>query len=760
MFDRTTIHDICHSLIFRLILLVGLVLSVCVFTWAYFNIDYHKKNEIAGVAESCDRLGNTIKLGTHYAMTLNSRGDINEIIRNISRQEGIENIRIFNKEGQIKFSNVPEEVDRITTIKADACYICHKKDPPLQELAISERTRIFDSSRGYRLLGIISPIYNEPGCSTDVCHVHPQDKRVLGALDVVMSLKKTDSGIHSYEQWISVLAIISFLATSAIIATFLMMFVNRPIKRLITWTRLIGQGEYNHEIDVQWDDEISLLAEAISAMERKIGEKQGELNKQRLEYQELFEQVPCYITVQDRSLRLLRYNREFSRHFATHPGSYCYEVYKGRSEQCPVCPVLETLEDGESHLSEETGTKKDGKLSTWICRTSPLRDAEGRVTAVMAMSIDVTERKALEEEIKRSEKKYRDIFNNIPNPIFVLDSSDLTILDCNESVKSVYGYSKAEIVGRSFPELFKGVQEADVALQIRTLDIMNQVRQTTRDGKTIYVNIRTSPSEYLGRDALLVTTADITKRLMTEQQLIQASKMATLGEMATGIAHELNQPLSVIKTASSFLIRKVRRRLPIREEILQTMAEEIDGHVDRASRIINHLREFGRKADVKKEKIHVNDALTSALELFSQQLKLRDIEVAADFQPDLPPVLGDANRLEQVFVNLLINARDAIEENVERHAGENIDKRISLTTRRDGDYVTIEVRDTGTGIPKPILEKIYEPFFTTKRVGKGTGLGLSISYGIVQDYDGSIRVETEENKGANFIIRFPACEDA
>ncbi len=156
----------------------------------------------------------------------------------------------------------------------------------------------------------------------------------------------------------------------------------------------------------------------------------------------------------------------------------------------------------------------------------------------------------------------------------------------------------------------------------------------------------------------------------------------------------------------------------------------------------------------------MNDALTSALELFSQQLKLRDIEVATDFQPDLPPVLGDANRLEQVFVNLLINARDAIEENVERHAGENIDKRISLTTRRDGDYVTIEVRDTGTGIPKPILEKIYEPFFTTKRVGKGTGLGLSISYGIVQDYDGSIRVETEENKGANFIIRFPACEDA
>jgi histidine kinase len=247
---------------------------------------------------------------------------------------------------------------------------------------------------------------------------------------------------------------------------------------------------------------------------------------------------------------------------------------------------------------------------------------------------------------------------------------------------------------------------------------------------------------------------------MAEQQLIQANKMATLGEMATGIAHELNQPLSVIKTASEFLMRKVRKAEPIREDILKTMAEEIDSHVDRASKIIQHLREFGRKSDVRTERVQVNEALRKALDIFSQQLKLREIQVVQELQEDLPTILGDANRLEQVFINLLINARDAIEERCEKEGNRDIEKRIFLKTGLEKDKVTIEVRDSGVGIPQDILDKIFEPFFTTKRVGKGTGLGLSISYGIVQDYEGTIRVKTAENGGADFILQFPASGDS
>jgi histidine kinase len=368
--------------------------------------------------------------------------------------------------------------------------------------------------------------------------------------------------------------------------------------------------------------------------------------------------------------------------------------------------------------------------------------------------------KRLEEEIRKSEEKYRVIFNNIPNPVFVLDRKSLSILDCNDSVSPVYGFQKSDLVQKSFLNLFDEGEHQHYALEIRTSDTLNQARQITKDGRTIFVNIRISPSEYMGRESLLITTSDMTKRMMAEQQLIQASKMATLGEMATGIAHELNQPLSVIKTAASFLIKKVRREEKIKEEILKTMAEEIDSHVDRASKIISHLREFGRKSEVKKEKVQVNRAIEKAIEIFSQQLKLREIQVVTELQEDLPLIMANANRLEQVFINLLINARDAIEEKCEKTGQKGDCKRIFLKTEAWRGKVVIQVADTGVGIPKSLLDKIFEPFFTTKRVGKGTGLGLSISYGIVQDYEGTIKVETEENKGSKFIIEFPISSEA
>ncbi|NTU48610.1 MAG: PAS domain S-box protein, partial [Syntrophobacteraceae bacterium] len=591
---------IYHSLISRLILLVGLTLFVSIFTWAYFNINYQKKSAIDGIVEEVDRLGNTIRLGTHYAMMLNSRDDINQIIKNVSRQEGIENVRIYNKLGQIKFSNVTNEMETITSIKAEACDICHKTDPPLEEVDIASRTRIFGSGEGYRLIGIISPIYNEPSCATDICHVHPEDKKVLGALDVVVSLQNTDKAIQSHEKRIILLAIVSFLGTSLIIGIFLLIFVNRPIKGLIAWTRIIGEGNYDHHEDSRRADEIGQLALAIDQMGQEIKRKQQELNRQRNEYQELFELVPCYITVQDRNLRLVRYNREFTSHFEPKPGDYCYRVYKGREERCDPCPVMKTFCDGNVHTSEEAGVNKDGEISHWVVHTSPIRDADGNILYVMETSLDTTKMKLLEEEIRRSEKKYRDIFNHIPNPVFVLDKKDLTILDCNDMATAIYGFNKSDLVRTSFLNLFEEADRERYARQLMSSDDLTHTRQKTKDGRTIFANLRISPSDYLGRDSLLVTTSDVTKRLLAEQHLIQASKMATLGEMATGIAHELNQPLSVIKTASSFVAKKVKKGELIREDILKTMAEEIDSHVDRASRIINHLREFGRKSEVKR----------------------------------------------------------------------------------------------------------------------------------------------------------------
>ncbi len=749
------IKNIRHRLASKLILTVGLTLLVIISTWAYFNTNYQEQKLMENIVVGTDRLTNTIRLGTHYAMMLNSRTDINQIINNIGRQKEIESIRIYNKDGEIKYSNRLAEVDTTTNIKDEACYICHRTDPPQSKLSLEERIRIFASPQGYRLLGIISPICNEPGCSTDACHTHPEGKQILGALDVVVSLADTDKEILTAEKGIIGLAGIVFLVTSTIIFLFVLRFVNQPVRQLIDSTRLIAREVYPGKVAVDQDDEMGQLATAINQMSKEIGEKRAELKKQKDEFQALFEQVPCLITVQDKNLKLLRYNSEFAKSFDPEWGDFCYHTYKGRDEKCPNCPVEKTFEDGLSHYGEESGVNKDGSPTHWIVRTSPIKNSQGDVVAAMEMSLDITQRKQLEEELEKSEKKYHEIFNNIPNPVFVLDFDSLTIIDCNDSVEAGYGFRKDDIKNTPFLELFPEDERDRYAVILRTSTEITQAKQLNQKGSPLFVNIRVSPSEYPGRKVLLVTTSDITKRLETEQQLIQASKMATLGEMATGIAHELNQPLSVIKTASSFSIKKMSKNEPIKAEILSNILSKIDNNVDRATKIINHMRQFARKSDMDMEKLQVNDVLERAFEIFSQQLKLRGIEVVWDIENDLPKIVADQSRLEQVFINLLLNARDAIEERWGSREIATGDKKIILRTKCKNNHIICEVCDSGKGVPRTLTDKIFEPFFTTKEVGKGTGLGLSISYGIVKDCGGSIQVAPNIGQGACFIVKFP-----
>jgi histidine kinase len=151
------IDNLRNSLASKLILTVGIVLLFTIATWAFFNIRHQKEKMMKNMVAGTDRLTTTIRLGTHYAMMLNSRDEINQIINNIGRQPEIENIRIYNKLGEIKYSNNPDEVEQTTNIRAEACHICHRTDPPMSSVPLEERTRIFPSKKGYRLIGIISP---------------------------------------------------------------------------------------------------------------------------------------------------------------------------------------------------------------------------------------------------------------------------------------------------------------------------------------------------------------------------------------------------------------------------------------------------------------------------------------------------------------------------------------------------------------------------------------------------------------------------
>ena len=754
------------SLSLKLILTAGVSLVLSVAALSYFAISHQESMLMRYAVDEVDRLGTTIKLGTRYAMMLNSRDDLDQIITNIGQQDGIEALRIYDGEGTIKFSNNHKELETTVSISDQACQACHQHTPPPEEVPLTARTRIFQGENGQRMLGLITPVLNEPGCE-EVCHFHPVEDRVLGAIDVVMSLESTDRETAAFRNRSIIFTLIVLTLTGLAIFLFMRRFVLRPIRKLIAGAQLIAVGGQCTRIDIDQDDEMGTLVHAIERMGKSISEKQSELNRQRDEYLTLFSLVPCIITVQDRNFRLLRYNQEFREKFRPTPGDTCYHAYKGRTEKCIKCPVEDTFRTGKAYTSEETGYDANGEVRHWLVTSSPIKNAQGEIVAAMEMCLDITSRKQLEADLKKSERKYQAIFRNIPNPVFVLQESDLLILDCNEAVKHVYGFDKTELVGKNFLTLFPEEDHDSFRHKITSRSMHDRVIHLAKDGRRLFVTIRVSPSECSGLDVLLVTTSDMTKRLETEQQLIQASKMATLGEMATGMAHELNQPLSVIKTASSYIRRKLGKGEEVAKDILNTLTTEIESHVDRASKIINHLREFGRKPDMKLEPVAVTEILKRALDIFSQQLKLREIEVIQYFEPDLPQVLADASRLEQVFINMLINARDAIEEKWAAAKSAHADntplpaqpKSITLKTYRKDGCVISEVIDTGKGIPEGVRAKIFEPFFTTKPVGKGTGLGLSISYGIIKDCGGNITVDSETGVGTRFIIALPIPND-
>ena len=249
---------------------------------------------------------------------------------------------------------------------------------------------------------------------------------------------------------------------------------------------------------------------------------------------------------------------------------------------------------------------------------------------------------------------------------------------------------------------------------------------------------------------LKVTTEEVQQRehelREKQEQLVQAGKLATLGELTTGVAHELNNPLNNIGLFIGNVIDQVELGKADPQLILHELHSAMQ-QVYKATEIISHLRTFGRVASVSREPVAINQVIERAISLMHQQLRLRQIEVQLHFSSEDVIVIGNAIQLEQVFINLLSNARDAM--------ADVLHKVITITCVLRDDVVDIYFRDTGPGIPVGFEQRIFDPFFTTKEVGAGTGLGLSITYGIIKEHQGSIAVKNRPGEGALFLIQLP-----
>jgi len=611
---------------FRLISVVAFTSLIIIGVFAYFNIKSQSHSLIAEVERHANQLGETVVSSTRFDMMLNQRDRIQQTINSIGTQPQIRDVRIINKIGEIIYSSDSTNINKMVDKRAESCYACHAEDKPLEQISITERTRIFrvhpDSNR---VIGIITPIYNEKSCWQAECHAHPRDQKVLGVLDVSISLADVDKTILRSEWEIVIFAMVAILAVGLLIGYFVRRWVSLPVNDLLGGTQQVSAGNLNYTIKDLGEDEI-------------------------------------------------------------------------------------------------------GKL------------------------------------------------------------------------------------GQSFNNMTKKLSEA-------------------------------------------------------RMQLFQSDKMASLGRLAAGVAHEINNPLTGVLTYSSFLLKRTKDNPEFQEDLKVIVRETL-----RSREIVKSLLDFARQSVPKKNSADINEIINKSISVIENQLAINNVKIEKNTNSNLPKITVDANQMQQVFINLFVNASDAMEKNggtislstqqislspfgtaqikkaacskrhslldnevkidglpsikvkVRSNGDENIihidpvygrlrdiynqdyiekkeaqyvcpECNISLLeenkscpkcgspilffdTGEQGfyevcshkgctwakwdfvdsaglkEFIEIKISDTGYGISRDDLTKIFEPFFSTKGQ-KGNGLGLAVIWGIIDNHNGTINVESEVGKGTTFTIRLP-----
>jgi PAS domain S-box-containing protein len=352
------------------------------------------------------------------------------------------------------------------------------------------------------------------------------------------------------------------------------------------------------------------------------------------------------------------------------------------------------------------------------------------------------------EELSKSEEKYRRIFEGSMDIIMVLDMQG-RFLDINPAGLSTLGYaSNDELISEAtFADLIVPPPDPhhlmeEVAAAGFRKDLECRVQNREGEILTWLLSLtvsRKTDGEIGGFEGI---AKDITHRKKIEQQLLQADRLASLGELSAGVAHEVNNPLGMILGYAQLLLRSE----PEDTQNFQDL-KVIEKHARNCKIIVEDLLKFARNVETRKGVLQVNDALREVVAVVDHQFKLDNVTIETKLDASMPSLYADGEKLKQVFMNLLMNARQAME-------GQGL---IRISTDHDPvrNQISVTVEDTGSGIHPKIMKKIFDPFFTTKPTGEGTGLGLSVSYGIVKDHHGEIDVQSTPGKGSRFTITFP-----
>jgi two-component system NtrC family sensor kinase len=351
------------------------------------------------------------------------------------------------------------------------------------------------------------------------------------------------------------------------------------------------------------------------------------------------------------------------------------------------------------------------------------------------------------EELRGLKEYNENILESLDSGIVVLDL-DSRIVRWNRAMESLFGRERQEVLAQPLDAVFpapflEALRGALVLGHDEEIAHIYKLHLPSADGRSLIVNVSVAPFQAAPgeRHGTILILDDVTSRMRLEEQLQHTEKMASVGLLAAGVAHEVNTPLAGISSYTQLLRGQIEESDP-RQQVLA----KIEKQSFRAAKIINNLLNFSRSSGTEFERVDVNKVIADVLSLVEHQLEGSRIRVRRELAGSLPPIRGNENRIQQVFFNLVLNARDAMPSG----------GWLTLRTFADGDTVVVEVADTGHGIRREDIRRIYDPFFTTKGIGRGTGLGLSVSYGIVQEHGGAIFVDSTPGQGTTFQVALPA----
>ncbi|MBU0743055.1 PAS domain-containing sensor histidine kinase [bacterium] len=459
-------------------------------------------------------------------------------------------------------------------------------------------------------------------------------------------------------------------------------------------------------------------------------------------YKNYFDSMPCYLSVQDRDLKIVDANERFIRNFGDPTGRYCYQVYKRRPEKCEDCPVERTFLDGRRHRSEQLVRTLDGRDVSVLVYTTPLRDAAGDITSVMEMSANITEIKQLQDQLRSSKRRYHALFEDVPCFISIQDP-DLRIVEANRLHREAFG----TFYGCKCYEVYKHrSEECSPCIVRQTLadggTYVHEEVVTRRDGERMNVMVTTAP--LTGPDGEIDSVIEMSVDITQIREL--QSKLSSVGMIISSISHDLKGLLNGMD-GGMYLVNSGLKKDD--QKRVETGWEMVERNVERIRSTVLDILYYAKDREPDWQDVSVADVIEEVCSVLQAKADHHGIAFGTEISLDDDRFEVDRQALRSMLVNMIDNSFDAcrVDKRKQDHA-------VTLSVDGDAGEVRFALTDNGIGMAEDVRDKAFTLFFSSKGSG-GTGLGLFIANKIVQAHGGRIELDSELDRGTSFVIAIP-----